>query len=339
MTRDVQAETIRSETGLARLAPEWDELWRRCFGATPFQSPAWLMPWWRHFHPGELFTVAVRRGERLIGLAPFYLEDGALGRRLLPVGISLSDYHDVLLDPACASDAGAALVAHLAAEEGWAFWELEELPPDATAFSLPVPSGCEETGAAQSACPVLALPADLRALSEILPPQKRRKLAMARNRAERRGGVAIEEAGPENAEDALEVLFRLHRARWAERGEAGLIDARVEAFQRDALPGLARAGLVRFYTLRIAGEAAASYYGFLHRDRAYGYLTGFDPAFSFESPSVTLLAHVVERAAAEGAREMHFLRGREPYKYEWGAVDRWNRRRSFRRVAADAVVR
>ena len=25
-----------------------------------------------------------------------------------------------------------------------------------------------------------------------------------------------------------------------------------------------------------------------------------------------------------------FLRGQEPYKYEWGAIDRWNRRREFR---------
>jgi len=46
----------------------------------------------------------------------------------------------------------------------------------------------------------------------------------------------------------------------------------------------------------------------------------------------------IEAAIAEGAREFHFLRGREAYKYEWGAVDRWNRRRSFRRAAAERSV-
>jgi CelD/BcsL family acetyltransferase involved in cellulose biosynthesis len=280
----------------------------------------------------------VRRGGALVALAPFYREVGALGRRLLPVGISLSDYHDVLLDPEFAEEAGATLVAQVAEGGDWDSWELEELSPGAAAWSLALPDGCEETGAGQSACPVLALPEGLRAASDILSPQKRRKLAMARNRAERRGGIAIEEAPPDEAGDALELLCRLHRARWAERGEAGLIDDRVERFQKEALPGLAHAGLVRLYTLRIGGEPAASYYGFLHRERAYAYLTGFDPAFAFESPSVTLLAHVIERAAAEGAREVHFLRGREPYKYEWGAIDRWNRRRSFRRVPADAAL-
>ena len=34
-----------------------------------------------------------------------------------------------------------------------------------------------------------------------------------------------------------------------------------------------------------------------------------------------MLGHAVERAIGEGFREVHFLRGREPYKYAWGAVD------------------
>jgi CelD/BcsL family acetyltransferase involved in cellulose biosynthesis len=37
-----------------------------------------------------------------------------------------------------------------------------------------------------------------------------------------------------------------------------------------------------------------------------------------------MIGHAVEQAAAEGLLEFHFLRGREPYKYAWGAVDRPN---------------
>ena len=29
----------------------------------------------------------------------------------------------------------------------------------------------------------------------------------------------------------------------------------------------------------------------------------------------------------------NFLRGREAYKYSWGATDHWNWRRSFRRIS------
>jgi CelD/BcsL family acetyltransferase involved in cellulose biosynthesis len=88
--------------------------------------------------------------------------------------------------------------------------------------------------------------------------------------------------------------------------------------------------------LRIAGHAAAVYYGFLLRDRAYGYLMGFDPAYEFESPSVILLGHAIAEAVRQKAREFHFLRGRESYKYEWGATDRWNQHRVFRPAGAYA---
>lgn len=335
---DWATQTIGTPAGLEALEAEWRDLWRRSPEATPFQCPDWLLAWWRHYHPGALMAVAARRDGRLVGLAPMYLEDGPLGRRLLPVGISLSDYLDVLVDPDCAEGAGEAIVSHVAGLDGWDLWELEELAPGAAALGFPVPGGCDEHASGQSACPVLALPEGLRDAAEFLTAAKRRKLAMARNRAARRGPLTIDEAEGEDALAALETLFQLHRARWADRGEAGLIDERVERFQRAALPGLTAAGVVRLYTLRIGRVPAASYYGFLHRGCAYAYLTGFDPDFAFESPSVMLLAHAIERAAAEGAREVHFLRGREPYKYEWGAVDRWNRRRSFRRVPVDAAI-
>jgi len=55
-------------------------------------------------------------------------------------------------------------------------------------------------------------------------------------------------------------------------------------------------------------------------------------------PNVALMHILIEAAITDGAGEFHFLRGREAYKYEWGAVDRWNRRRSFRRAAAERSV-
>ena len=113
-----------------------------------------------------------------------------------------------------------------------------------------------------------------------------------------------------------------------------LEDDAVRRFQRSALPQLAAAGLTRLYLVSIAGQIAGAYYGLSHRDRAYGYLTGFDPAFAHESPGTLLVGHAITEAQREGARELHFLRGRESYKYLWGARDRWNQRRSFERLRA-----
>ena len=332
MSAVLHAEVIRQAEPFAALEAEWWELWRRVAAATPFQSPAWLIPWWRCFHPGELFVVTVRAAGRLVGLAPFYVEDGT--RRLLPLGISVSDHLDVLVAPGCEAPAGQALVTEAErAGDTWDEWSLEELAPDALAWGLPTPAGCEDVSAAQSACPVLDLPVGAENIWRFVPARQRRDTNLARNRAARRGEVRIEPMDAD-APGFLDILFRLHGARWQSRGEAGVLaHDQVQDFQRDALPRLAAAGLTRCFVLRIDGAAAAAHYGLTHRARAYAYLTGFDPDFAFESPGVISLAHALEQAFGEGARTFHFLRGPEPYKYAWGASDRWNRRRSFRRLA------
>jgi CelD/BcsL family acetyltransferase involved in cellulose biosynthesis len=48
---------------------------------------------------------------------------------------------------------------------------------------------------------------------------------------------------------------------------------------------------------------------------------GVDPDARDLSPGVVLTARLVERAIAAGKRRLDFLRGHEPYKYEWGARD------------------
>ena len=113
-----------------------------------------------------------------------------------------------------------------------------------------------------------------------------------------------------------------------------LADPLVQRFLRAALPGLSEPGLLRLTTLTLEGDVVGVYCGFAHRGRAYAYLGGFDPGYGFESPGTILMGHAIAEAAREGAREFHFLRGQEGYKYDWGAVDRWNLRRSIRRAEA-----
>ena len=329
----VDCAVIEEASGLDALVPEWWDLWRRRPDALPFLTPVWLTAWWRHFSPGPLFVLTARREGRLIGLAPGYIEDGPLGRRVLPLGISLSDHLDILADPDCEAAALAGLAdAALSRADAWDVWELEELPPDAVALRLPLPHGWHETSHEQTPCPLLTFAGNPSFPSDF-PRCKRRHLNLARNRVGRRGEHHIELAQDAGVQAALEHLFRLHRLRWESRGGAGVLaPAAVQAFQRDATPGLQKAGLLRLYTLAIGEDVVAAHYQLLHGRRSYEYLTGFDPAYEFESPGLILFAHAIEQAAAAGCTEVDLLRGGEPYKYEWGAVDRWNCKRSIRRA-------
>ncbi len=318
-----RTEIIRDPAHLAALVPEWRDLWHRSEIATPFQSPDWLLPWWDTFAPGELRCIAVYAGERLIALAPLYRESGVCGPRLLAVGVSISDYLDILIDPAH-SDSVSALASAIEEMEDIEAVEWNEMQPDAGALRLPPPSGWDVRRTAASPCPVVALPEDREQLRNVISPSRWRHLRTAQNRAARCGETVILQGDVDNSAALLNELVRLHRASSRKRDDDVFSDPRVAEFHAAALPQLARLGLVRLYALSIDGHIAAVYYGFQHRDRAYAYQCGYDPAFAFQSPGALLIAHAMKQAIREGAREFHFLRGNEPYKYEWGARDRMN---------------
>jgi CelD/BcsL family acetyltransferase involved in cellulose biosynthesis len=85
--------------------------------------------------------------------------------------------------------------------------------------------------------------------------------------------------------------------------------------------------VLRLYGLRLGGAAVAALYAMQAHGRAYYYAGGFDPALGALSPGTMAVGHAIEEAVREGCREFDFLRGREGYKYRWGAEDRPTYRR------------
>ena len=315
---------IERTVELEALVPEWLALWERT-DATPFQSPAWLLPWWQTFRPGELFTVVVRREGLLVGLAPFYIEDGVYGRRLLPLGLGLTDHLDILIDGAYFESVAEAIVSiYRQRGDVWDFWCLEELAPDASARRLPI-ADLLQSETSQSTCPTLELPIYEASWHRTAAGRRWRR---AWNRLGRHSAVGVIEGDLSNAEALLDSLIALHTRRWEALGQAGVLsDLRVQRFHRKAVPLLLRAGVLRLFALLIKDKVVGVYYGFAHKARGYGYLSGFDPDFGPDSPGTALLGHAIRDAVRSGCRTFDFLRGQEAYKYAWGAEDCWNTKR------------
>ena len=327
-------ELLERDEDLQRILPDWWGLWSRVPNATPFASPAWLLPWWRTFRPGTLQSIAVRQHGQLVGLSLTYIEDGPWGRRLLPLGIGVSDYLDVLVDPTVAGVGELLVEETLKRFERWDSWELEELMPGAAGLTLPFHGGADPRP--QSACPVLPLPS----LAHWPKTQAYRRWRRSWNRLERHEHVDIVSATAANGAGLLADLIAIHGRRWAAEGESGVLESpAVQSFHREAVPRLLDAGLLQLFGLQVGGTTVGAYYGLLHRHRAFGYLSGFDPDWRFESPGAALLGHAIRLAIVRGCTEYHFLRGQESYKYAWGASDRWNLARTIRSPATAQEVR
>lgn len=319
----LDVDLLDAPAALHGIAEDWRRLWRRSLSTTPFQAPDWLLPWWEAFGVGELQTLALRKGGRLVGLAPLYgYEDGTLAF----IGRGNTDYLDVIVDPELEEAASAALIRYVASLQ-WDRCEFQQLQPDSPLLRVSIPKFVQAQTSEEAVCPQLRLPKAGGDLSDVIPSKFYKKLEYYGRRTAREGEVVIERADDANLDELLDALIRLHGERWAERDESGVLDDRdVQTFHAQVIGGMLDEGVLRLYGLRLDGRIVAVYYGFLHDGRAYYYLSGFDPELSSLSLGHQIVYHAIAEAHREGARVFDFLRGGEDYKYRWGCEDRRNRR-------------
>jgi CelD/BcsL family acetyltransferase involved in cellulose biosynthesis len=317
-------EEVTTAGDLARVRGKWADLWRRVPGSSVFQHPDWLIPWCRPFHVHEPWLLLFRRGGRLVGAAPFLVYPRGDQRVLTLMGAGISDDQDILVDPREREAVLDGLWAYLADRgQRWDVCELENLRVDSLLLGSP-PRAWRAGQVLQDAVrPVLSLGPHVRRLEEAVPRRLVKEIRYVQRRAERDGlPVSVETVTDASFERSFGALVDLHRARWRQRGEQGMLAGGLEEFHREAARRLLQDGLLRMYTLSLGRHLAAAFYGYHAAGRTVFYLGGFEPAFAGYSPGKLVVAHAIEAAMArDRAQAFDFLRGAEAYKYAWGAVD------------------
>ncbi len=320
----MKMDVISEFSELEQLAADWLDLCRRAPGTTPFQTPMWLLPWWRAFGSDELVVITGRDGVRLESLAPLtILRDGDSGESLgLLLGTGITDYLDVV-------GSADALVDQL----GWLdcqAWDFQQLRPSSPLLVASIPRDWSDQTFDQDPCPILSLAEANEDLHNLTSPHFRKKIRYYRRALERSGAVLYETATPETLDEFLSALYKLHKARWQQKNLEGVLgDDAVQQFHREVARGMLETDALRMYAIRLDGRIVAVFYGFSLGRTVYYYLSGYDPQLERLSIGTLLVAHAVEQAVLAGAHTFDFLRGAEEYKYAWGAKDRINQRRQL----------
>jgi CelD/BcsL family acetyltransferase involved in cellulose biosynthesis len=331
-TRTLIIEELTSLAQVNAVRRQWSELCSASPLATPFQSPAWVLPWWKHLGEGELLLLAIRDPGKLVGIAPFvFVEKPGFGRRLLLVGSGVTDYMDILVDEPSAKEALLATVAYLEARAGDCVeWDFQQLRASSPLLNMAPPLEWRSQLTVQEVCPALPLPAAPAHLGRVVPKHMLEKLAYYRRRLQTLHPARIELADSKSLEELLENFLVLHRQRWAAQGQPGMLAGEaLESFHRDVATACLASGSLRLFGLRINGRIEATLYALADNRRIYFYLSGFNPELAAFSPGTLLIGHAIEQAIAEGATHFDFLRGREAYKYMWGARGQLNYRKRF----------
>jgi CelD/BcsL family acetyltransferase involved in cellulose biosynthesis len=338
---------------------DWDRLADASPSATPFSRHCVHKAWWDAYGAtAHDETIVVTDGTgRIAGIAPLMhrheLEPGDLAARtalrhepewaLRPVPDSATavffgasyhaDYATVLAAP---EDLPAVCdaVAGLLTDDDPARWDVvdrrrlrlgdraaDEL---AVAFDRRCRSAClRAVREVEDVCPTVTLPGgvDFDGFLSNLGKKERHEIRRKLRRAEAAGPVALEPSADPVTD--LDAFVELHQKRW---GADGLFPPTAGgAASRRFFAGLfsecARAGVVDLSFLTIAGRRVAAGVTLDDGKTTYYYNAGVEPEARELSPGVVMVACYIRRAIERGRSHLDFLRGNEPYKYEWGAVD------------------
>jgi len=275
----LRTEILTRTDRLDALRTDWQALWNRTPDATPFQSPAWLMPWWRLFGNGRPRVVVLRDDRTLHAVLPAWCDgDG----RIRLMGDDRPAVTDALVAPGMREGAADRLLDALDRRDDWTALRLRGLRPDGLIAGDAVRD--------PDAAPLrrISLPATL-------DDGVRARLAGLRLRADGRIGLRIETATPVSRDRLLGLLCGLHGV----DDRAG--DPAVGAFLRDAAAGLMALGLLRLSVVWLDHQPAAGVFAVAGRGGIWIVLAGDNPVHVRHAPLEIAFGHALEQAAVEGA--------------------------------------
>jgi CelD/BcsL family acetyltransferase involved in cellulose biosynthesis len=250
------------------------------------------------------------------------------------------DYATILCSADDLPAAAAAIVESLAGqpdvEHGSQPWDVVDLRRlrsadpllpalEATLRAAAAPNGWQVTREIEDVCPVVNVDAaDWDGYLATLDKKDRHEIRRKLRRAEGAGAITVKVVRPSAADMAR--FIDLHQARFGDDGlfpptEGGrrsrLFVERLAELDRAEADG----GQLYLAQVLVGDDLVFSALTFDDGTTCFLYNAGIDPAASALSPGVIGTAAYIRDRLAAGRRRFDFLRGDEPYKYEWGARD------------------
>jgi CelD/BcsL family acetyltransferase involved in cellulose biosynthesis len=208
--------------------------------------------------------------------------------------------------------------------EPWRSFELPGLASDSgwpEAFTAAAKAaGHEVSDGPLAACPRVAIPGSFDAYLAALPGKLRHELLRKQRRLEREAGAfRIRLANEETLDDDLERFFAMHRTSEGPKGH--FMHEGMATFFGSFAWMLFSQGWLRLAFLEFGGEPWAGAFGFSYRGTWGVWNSAYDHQRRELAPGMVLMSECIRLAAEEGGTTFDLLRGTEPYKYRFGAVD------------------
>lgn len=324
----ITVDVINDYPSFARLEPQWNDTVDRAGLTHPFLRHEWLRTWWEAFADGRTLNImVVRAGSRILGLAPFMIEQARMYK--IPVRRVQFLYNDH-------TPKADVIVTERADEVYEALWKTllqPRAPWDVLLFSQlpgdsPTHAQVERLSARHhypttlwmsDASPYVELSNDWNAYLKGLGAKLRQNLRNRLNRLEKLGEPALQVLSDRDAiREARAHALALEASGWKrEAGTAIQSDPQVTRFYTDLADRAATSGWLRLLFLTVNGRRIATSYASQYQDRLSFFKTGYDPEFAKYAPFKLLTYYAIREGYSGRLREVDFLGDAEPWKLEW----------------------
>lgn len=328
-------ETWQSINSLEEIQGEWNSLLLRSKRPNFFSCWEWTKAWWEIYGPGkELYLLALRKANQLIGIAPCYIAKQAGLGVISFLGSGVSDQLGFIIAEGQEENFLLSLKGQMERDSRWNLWDLQEvssLSAEAPFFEKAFSSFYVQRFL-QSKLPYVELPPTWEEWLARFNKKKRDKMKYYPRLLNRNFSWRIERLSPPKFQEGLRVLYRLNQARWLRRLiPTPVMFKKFRAFHNFLASFNQAADFLRLFILFIEEKPAAVLYGFAFAQHFYFYLCGQDPEYAPFGLGYILQVYCLQEAIKEGLRVFDFLRGLERYKLSWNPSIRENWRFLMRR--------
>ena len=315
---------------------EWDHLCTLCASDNPFLTFEYQQAWWQTRGGGEwpessqLVLVAGFEGDQLIGLAPLFHANNLAGQSVLMfVGaIEVSDFLDFIAKPEDLPVFIAGLLDFLTTDPALPNWEcldFHNILEDSPSLDL-LKSEAERRGWTHQKihlqrAPYIPLPDDYDTYLEGLDKKQRHEIRRKQRNIiqspHTEAFVFTEDLNTLQA-DTLSLLELMAQ----DPSKKDFLSPAMRQHLRNTAQVAYDAGWLQLAFLTLDGRKAAANMAFRYKKRLWLYNSGWEWEFRDYSPGWVLLTQLIKWAIENKISEFDFMRGDEPYKYKFGAVDR-----------------
>ncbi|MFQ6110367.1 MAG: GNAT family N-acetyltransferase [Candidatus Aminicenantales bacterium] len=323
--RIMEVERLTEADEFQKVGNAWNELLISSRQNNIFLTHQWFSSWWEWFSQGKSLEVLLlkNRKGRLIGAAPL-MRDGERLRFL--ASEKVSDYCDFVIRKGKEKE----FFIHFLDLISLRYPRVRTIELNNIKQSSPTLVLLPEIAAShQFSCAswekevtlVASLPPSYEDFLSLLSRKSRHELRRKLRRMEELEGVKfVKVTHPKEMQAATKIFIDLHR-RSGPSKESFWKSPHMEDFFLEVVLQFSKKGWVELLFLRHKEEIMASLLSFLYEDSISFYNVAFNREYARYSPGLYLFHECLKQAILERRKTVDFLRGREKYKYYFGAKE------------------